>query len=116
MHDALDCGGATGGGAGIVFAAIGAETVLEITEFAIGLAVVAQRRSAGLYRLGQNVADEGNKACHGFGGQIACGMSRVQACAVKHLTYIDISQTGDDMLIKQRGFNRRGAAFQAWVR
>ena len=56
MHDAVNAGGAAGGEARVVFAAVDLKAVLKISQLAIGLTIVAQGRAASLDRLGRSLA------------------------------------------------------------
>src|SRR5262245_60621581 len=62
LDDAPDGAGAARRRARLALMVIDPEAVLESAERAVGLAVVAQRRAAGLDRLGQNLADRGDEA------------------------------------------------------
>ena len=88
-----------------VFTVIDAESVLEIAQFTVGLAVVFQRGPSGLNRLGQNVADDRNQPRNprprdspGF----ALGRN---PSAMQDFADVDIAQPRDDPLIQKRGLD-----------
>lgn len=116
MHDAGDGPGAAGRGAGLTLAVVDAESMLEVAQFAAGLAVVAQGRSAGFDGFGQHLADDRHKAGAAFGRQLARKLLGRDAGAEQDLADIDIAKAGDEVLIQQRRFDRRAAAFSAAVR
>ncbi len=57
LHDALDVAAAAGRRAGLAFAVVDREGMLEIAQRAVGLHIVAQRRSAGGDRIGDDRTD-----------------------------------------------------------
>ncbi len=87
--------------------------MLEITEFAIRLAVVAQGRSSCLDRFGKDRTNERDKR-RGAGSRDAAGLAaRVDAGAVQHLADVDISEARDDMLRGTHSPSRPGWLFEA---
>ena len=63
LHDPANRPAATGLWTGLALAVIDGELVLEIAQTAIGLAVVAQRGTAGLDRPGDDLADVVSQWC-----------------------------------------------------
>src|SRR5450631_4235932 len=92
----------------LAFAVINLERVLEITEFAGGLAMVAQRRAAGLDRLIQHRVN-GIDQAFGVIGRLSffCRQGRGQSSrrqmrTKQRLTDIDVAEARDHALIEQR--------------
>src|SRR5258708_27556494 len=61
LGDAAHAFGASAAGAGLALLAVDRPAMLEIAELAIGLDIVAQRRSPGLDRLAQHRFDRGGE-------------------------------------------------------
>ena len=98
MHDAANpapaaaiASGATQSGA-----AIDREIVLEITEFPVGLAVVAQRRSAGRNRPLQNVYDGRGQTLIARPAKRTGVAARRNSGLKQGLAGVDIAEPGDD--------------------
>src|ERR1700738_1906601 len=106
LHDPTHRATAIAAGTGIAFVAIDRPAVLEIPELAVGLDIIAQRGSAGLYRLGQDRADAADQPLCAPPADRGGKAPRRDARAEKRLAHIDISQPGDDPLVQQRGFDR----------
>lgn len=89
--------------------AIDPEAVLKIAQIAIRLPVIAQGRAARGDRIGQNLPDQRHQT-GGLGpAQAAGAASGVDTGAEQHLADIDIAQPRHQMLIEQRGLDRRVA-------
>src|SRR5580704_16116299 len=106
LDDAAHALGAGATGAGFALAAVDCPAVLEVAELAIGLDIVAQRRAAGLDRLGKHRFDGGGKLVgaatrHG-GGEPA----RRKPGTIERLADIDVAEPGDDALVKQCRLDR----------
>ena len=116
LDDAGDRPVAAAARAGGAFAVVDGEGMLEIAELAVGLTVVAQRRAAGFDGFLQHVADRrgqrarcGGRPALGVGEQRS-GSGRADARAVQRLADIDVAQSGDALLVEQRGFDWRARA------
>src|SRR3984893_13562989 len=108
LGKALDDSVAARGLAFFAFAVVDLERVLEIAELARGLAMVAQRRAAGLDRLVQHRVNRGDQPFGVigrlalFGGQRRGRSARRQMSAKQRLADIDIAEPGDHALVEQR--------------
>jgi len=114
LDDALDRSVAFCVRTGIAGPAVNPKTVLKITKIAIGLAVVAQRRSTRFDRFDQHLLDDLGET-PGLGGgaaipqcQSARRPARREIRAEQGLADINIAKTGDQRLIEQRGLEQRG--------
>src|SRR5665213_3929856 len=108
LVESPDDAAATDGLAFLAFAVVDLERMLEITEFAGGLAMIPQRRAAGLDRLAQHRVNGGDEALgmvRGF--TLPCGQRRGQPPrrqmrAEQRLADVDIAEAGDHALVEQR--------------
>src|ERR1700759_967364 len=104
-HDAA----AAFGVARFAFAVVDLKRMLKIAELSRGLAVVAQRRAAGLDRLIEHGVDRFHQPPRVvgrfafFGRQRCRQSSRRQARAKQRLTDIDVAEARDDALVEQGG-------------
>src|SRR5450830_48820 len=110
LHDAFDL--ALAARTRRTLAVIDLETVLEIAERAVGTAVVAQRRAAGLNRVLEHRLDGiDQRAGTCVRLTIAVGDSGSKPLgseprAEQRLADIDVAEPGDHALIAERGFQR----------
>ena len=113
LHDAAHGAVAARRRAGLTLAVVDPEMMLEIAEIAVGAAVIAQRRTAGLDGVvehGLDGIDEsvgariGGAAARRDGRGLA---ARRQPRPVQRLACIDIADTGDDFLVDERGLEAR---------
>src|SRR5262245_5645002 len=86
--------------AGFARALINRPFMLEITEFAVGLHVVAQGRAAGRYRFGQHILDGLCQRVRPVALHGASKTPRRQAGMEQRLGCIDVAHAGDDALIE----------------
>src|SRR5262249_50311444 len=115
LHHALHCPFAARGGAWFALAVIDAEMMLKISELAVRLAVVAQRRAAGLDRRVEHRLDgldervgalvRGAARRDGRGAAL-----RRHVCAVQRLADIDVAEARDDGLVEECRLEARLAA------
>src|SRR5580700_3268329 len=80
--------------------------MLEIAEFAIGLDIVAQRRSAGLDRIAQHRPDRRREFLSAGPGHGRGEAPRRQPGPIKRLADIDVTEPGDNLLVEQRRLER----------
>src|SRR5258707_915568 len=108
LHDPLDLAAASRRNALFALAVIDAEMVLEIAKLAIGPAVIAQRRSAGLYGVIEHRLDGVNqrrrRGVRGAGARRNGGGAplRRQPRPVQGLARIDVAEAGHDGLVEKR--------------
>ena len=102
MHNSAYRAGAIRLLARLTFAPVDLETMLKIAKRAIGLAVVAQGRSARCNRLCQGGANFMNQPFHPRCAYSMGGACRMNARAVKRLADIYIAQARNDSLISQK--------------
>ncbi len=112
MNQALDFVRAAWRQAGLALAVIDGECVLKITELAIGLGIVAQRRSACGYGFGQYVFYDRHKFRASFAGNGRGVALWRDPRAVESFADIDIAETGNHCLVEQGGFDRRLLAYE----
>src|SRR5258708_10753863 len=92
----------------LALAVVDLKRVLEIAEFTRSLAMIAQRRAAGLDRLVQHRVDSSDETPGMVGrlalsrGQRSGQTTRREMRAEQRLADINVAQPGDDALIKQR--------------
>src|SRR5262245_40522471 len=97
-------------------AIVDAKLVLKAPEFAVGAAVIAQRRAAGGDRSLEHLLDGGDEAHrvrrrHTGARRQGRGFApRRQPRAVERLADIDVAEAGHDLLVEQRGFEARRLA------
>ena len=81
--------------------------MLEITERAVGLTMIAERRASRCDGFRQHVTDGLHQSFRGFRGSAACldrlarRPVRRQAGAVQRLAYVYIAQPRDQLLVKK---------------
>src|SRR5690606_9082355 len=118
LHDAGDRSGATGLAAGLALAVIDREGMLEIAERSVGMHIVAQRRAAGLDRVGDDRAD---RRCKPFGALAHLAARRCdragrapwrQAGAPQRFRHIYIAEAGNQRLVEESRLERRLPAAQ----
>src|SRR5580704_3634802 len=83
LNDAAHALGARATRAGLALAAIDRPAMLEIAELAVGLDIIAQRRTAGLDRLGKHALDRGGELVGPRAGNGAGEASRREAGAIE---------------------------------
>src|ERR1700679_1366505 len=109
LGNALDASGFThvayAAGAGLAFAVIDREMVLKITEFSVGLPIIAQARPTGLDRGPQDFTDGGDQPSDVRLRAFTSQPLRVNARVKQRLAGVDITNAGDDALIHQRIFD-----------
>ncbi len=112
LHDALDLALAVAAGAGLAFAVIDREMMLEISKLAIRSRIIAQRRTAGFDRRAQHRLDRRNEPPRALArNRVRQSLGR-NPRAEQRLADIDVAETRNDALIQQRGLDRRALAFQ----
>ena len=94
-------------GAGLAFSSVNRPVMLEITEFSVGLDIIAQRRTACHDGLRQDRFDSPGQPVSPPPADRRGEASRRQPSVVKRLADIDVPEPGDDSLIKQRRLDRR---------
>ncbi len=92
------------GFAGFAFAGVDFPGVLEVAEFAAGLAVVAQRAAAGGYGFFQRGFYGGDEAGGSGTGDGAGEAAGGDAGAEEGFGDVDVAEAGDDGLVEQGGF------------
>src|SRR5262245_35003628 len=103
---------ATRRGARLALAVIDTEVVLEISELAVGAAVIAQRGAAGLDRRLEHGLDGIDQRLRAPVGKTRSRRDRGgpppgrEPRAVECLADVYIAEPGDDLLIRQRGLQR----------
>ena len=105
--------GRPGSGAGLALAPIDLPGVLEIAQFAVRSArsrATTNRRRRSLRCSVCLIAGTSRRAR--APGTVCAGPQRRDAGAEQRLAHIDVAQTGHDLLVEQRGFDRRLLAVQ----
>jgi hypothetical protein len=97
-------------------AAVDLEARREIAKFAVGSRIVAKRRTTGLDRLGDDVANGNDKPLDARSRQPPGTASRMDPGAMQRFARVDIAQTGDEALVEQKRLDRRGSAAQFRVK
>jgi hypothetical protein len=101
LYNSFDAATAVATGTGVTLVAVYCPAVLEISELAVGLHVVAQRGTTGLDSLGQHRPDAGDEPIRApladRGGQTP-GRN---TCTKQRLADVDVAQSGNDSLIAQ---------------
>ena len=80
--------------------------VLKIPQAAVGLAIVMNARTAGLYGLTENLPDALHQPAAVFLTQVSCRPHRVDSRIEKRLRSIDVADSVDNRLIQQRRLYR----------
>src|SRR5664279_1031182 len=108
LGEALDDAAAAGGLALLALAIVDLKGMLEIAELAGGLAMIAQRRAAGLDRLVQHRVNRTHQTFGMIGRftrffrQRRRQPSRRQMRAIQRLADIDVAEARDHALVEQR--------------
>ena len=95
-------------------AVVDAERVLEIAEIAVGLAMIAQRRAAGLIASFSTALMASTSALARARSARRTAVAMVEAMALgrqmramQRLAHIDVAEPRDDLLVRQRGLQAR---------
>ncbi len=117
LRDALDRPVAAR--ASLPFAVVDGKSVLEEAELAVCLYVVAERRAAGLDRVGDDCAHGLDQSDQALRRLSVCAHQRSgralwrEPCAPQCLAHVNVAQAGDYALIRKDRFERRGALREA---
>ena len=112
MHDPPHGAAAVATRAGLAFAPVDLEPVLEIAELAVGRDVVAQRRTAGFDRRRQGFPDRPGQPAGARGAHIGGEAAGRDPGFEQALADIDIAEPGDDPLVQERRLDRGAPAFK----
>ena len=98
--------------ASLTLSPVNGEAMLEVTESAVGLAVIAQGGSTRLNGFREYVLDMADKAFRLGNLQTTRASAWANSGSEKCFAHIDISETGYDPLIQQGDLDGRFLAFQ----
>jgi hypothetical protein len=105
-HDLLDCTATTR--TFFSFATVSTQLDFEFTGASIGAAIIAQRGSSRF----DGAFENHSRSLYQFLRLLRCACTRCQRMylhSMQRLIHIDIPETGDDLLIEEKRFDRSGA-------